>query len=135
MKHKQSKKLAFAAIAGAAALAAQTVSAQDVTIGGTSVGLLGDVVVEGDTLINGTLTVQPDMTTVVSPPVVTPGTGIPTDIGDIISGDGGDVKLTQTVLDTTTAAQTTANGGGFRLSVRRRVTSSRLPVWHMFRKC
>ncbi|MDE0837296.1 MAG: hypothetical protein OSA84_13195, partial [Akkermansiaceae bacterium] len=80
---------------------------------GDSALIDGNTVVKGTALVNDTLTVQPETTTVVDPTVVTPGSGVATDLGGIIGGTGGDVKLVETILNTNEAEQTTVTGGGF----------------------
>ncbi len=84
----------------------------DVTVTGDSV-TGGDVQVSGTTLLNDTLTVQPALVTVVGPVATTPGAGEQTELGGVVPGTGGDVKVIQTLIDSNDQSQTTDTGGGF----------------------
>jgi hypothetical protein len=72
----------------------------------------GDANVQGATLLNGTLTVQPDVLVIPGAPVVTPGPGDSTNLGGVVAGTGGDVIITQTLIDTTNNSQVVTGGGG-----------------------
>ena len=70
------------------------------------------ITVAGDATVNGTLTVQPAVLVTPGVPVVTPGLGVPTNLGGVQAGTGGDVILTQTLIDTTNNSQVVTGGGG-----------------------
>ena len=73
--------------------------------------LTAPLTVEGDTTVNGTLTVQPEITSTTSTATVdTPGE--PTVSGPVVTGTGGDVVVGTTKLSDTTATQTSQTGGG-----------------------
>jgi hypothetical protein len=72
-----------------------------------------DIQVDGTSLFNDTLTVQPAQTTVVGPTITTPVTGDPTELDENITpGTGGPVSILTTLLNENEAAQTTQTGGG-----------------------
>jgi len=73
----------------------------------------GTLVVKGTALVNDTLTVQPENTTmvVIAPPV--PGSGVATDLGGVMAGTGGPVKEIITVINTFNANQVTDSSEGF----------------------
>ena len=71
----------------------------------------GDANVQGETLLNGTLTVQPAVgSTVVT--TTTPGGGVPTELGEIIDNGDGPVKVNQTILSNNTGVEEVTGGGG-----------------------
>jgi hypothetical protein len=74
--------------------------------------LVGDPL-DPDVLINGELVVQPALVTVVDPVATTPGAGEQTELGGVVAGTGGDVKIIQTLIDSNDASQTGTTGGGF----------------------
>ena len=72
-----------------------------------------DIQVDGTSLFNGTLTVQPELVTVVGPTTTTAVTGDPTELDEnIIPGTGGPVSILTTLLNENEADQTTQTGGG-----------------------
>ncbi len=83
----------------------------DSYVGGDS-NVFGNANVSGTTLLNGTLTVQPAVTVIPGVPVVTPGPGTTSAIGGVVAGTGGNVVVTQTLLDTTQNSQVTTGAGG-----------------------
>jgi hypothetical protein len=62
--------------------------------------------------VNGPLLVQPAVAVIPGVPVVTPGPGVPTNLGGVQAGTGGNVILTQTLIDTTNNSQVVTGGGG-----------------------
>lgn len=89
-----------------------------VTLDGNFAGLApvivdGTVTVTGTSEFNDTLTVQPDQITVIGPVDATPGAGEQTELGGVVSGTGGNVKVIQTLIDSNDQSQTTDTGGGF----------------------
>lgn len=68
--------------------------------------------IPGNTTVNGTLTVQPTVLVTPGTPTVTPGPGSSTNLGGVVAGTGGDVIVTQTLIDTTNNSQVVTGGGG-----------------------
>ena len=62
--------------------------------------------------VNGPLLVQPAVLVTPGVPVVTPGPGGTTALGGVQAGTGGDVIVTQTLIDTTNNSQVVTGGGG-----------------------
>jgi|GEM_PF-4335137 len=62
--------------------------------------------------VNGPLLVQPAVLVTPGVPVVTPGPGGTTALGGVQAGTGGDVIITQTLIDTTNNSQVVTGGGG-----------------------
>jgi hypothetical protein len=62
--------------------------------------------------VNGPLLVQPAVAVIPGVPVVTPGPGTSTNLGGVVTGTGGNVIVTQTLIDTTTNSQEVTGGGG-----------------------
>jgi hypothetical protein len=62
--------------------------------------------------VNGPLLVQPAVAVIPGVPVVTPGPGVPTNLGGVQAGTGGNVILTQTLIDTTNNSQVVTGAGG-----------------------
>jgi hypothetical protein len=56
--------------------------------------------------------VQPAVAVIPGVPVVTPGPGVPSNLGGVQAGTGGNVILTQTLIDTTNNSQVVTGGGG-----------------------
>ena len=99
------------------ALAAVTVTsghlhAQITTTGDTLTATGPTVTINDAVTVNGTLSVQPAVTSVTAPPVVTPAPGTPSAIGGIVAGIGGPVILTQTLINTTSNSQLVTGSGG-----------------------
>jgi len=81
----------------------------------TGPGLPGTITapltIEGNTTVNGTLTVQPAVTSVTST-TTTPAAGAPTTIGGIVDNGAGPVIVNQTVLSNNTGTEVATGGGG-----------------------
>ncbi|MEY3394181.1 MAG: hypothetical protein RL346_417, partial [Verrucomicrobiota bacterium] len=82
------------------------------TLDGSSPAAGAPYTIPGDTTVNGTLTVQPTVLVTPGVPTVTPGPGGTTDLGGVVAGTGGDVIITQTLIDTTNNSQVVTGGGG-----------------------
>ncbi len=67
--------------------------------------------IAGNTTVNGTLAVQPAITTATSTSSVV-GSGAPTSIGGIVNNGAGPVIVNQTVLSNNTGTEITTGGGG-----------------------
>ena len=77
--------------------------------------------VAGSTTVNGTLTVQPAVTSV-SSTSTTPAAGAPTTIGGIVNNGAGPVIVNQTVLSNNTGTEITTGGGGATIATNGNAT-------------
>lgn len=74
--------------------------------------MYGQTILPAGATVNGPLLVQPAVLVTPGVPVVTPSAGTPSAIGGVVAGTGGNVIVTQTLLNTTVNSQTATGSGG-----------------------
>ena len=74
--------------------------------------MYGQTIHPAGATVNGPLLVQPAVLVTPGVPVVTPGAGTPSAIGGVVAGTGGNVIVTQTLINTTVNSQVATGSGG-----------------------